>query len=345
MPGPDARAAALATIDAARVANTAFLAANPARPPPPATAAALAVAAGPEEPTGVPFPLFESLKKPARKIQTGVYVFAIDPADNSVHWAFGRKIPPERRVPLGWIRSPAGQNLKAYLKKNGLSSMPQALATFNPPLVGAAGTNDEYHGKWASLGGGSDKDAETILDAARIELNDEAALTPPLQQHEVYLPDKSRPFVKGRTRATLVGSDRLSPNGSVYVFVFKWEDFAEFKRLFPPVNEKTMVRGGPLMAKMSHGEIDYAQSFTPDEMLAFWTNSQAKGENFFTSYTMRSFQGVVMDIAEAHSVFLASTRGRPPLALKAAEFRALSVPPDRAPRRPTGWRDQFVYVT
>lgn len=297
-------------------------------------------------PTEAPFALFDSLKTPPRQINTGVYVFAVDPKTNSVHWAFGRKIPPGRRVPLGWLNTPKGQAFKAELASKGMRSLAQVMAKYNPPLGGAAGTDAKYHGKWASLGGGSDKDAETILDAARIELNDEAALQPPLQQDELFLPGKGRLYVRGKTRATLVGADQPNPQKGVYVFVFKWEDFDEFLDLFPPVNSRTLVRGGPRMAKASHGEIDYAQSFTPTEILDFWNRAQANaGENFFTAYTMRSFQTVVMDLVEQHSAFLVANRGKAPLDLRAQELRALRVPPDTRPRRPTGWRDHFIYVT
>ena len=292
--------------------------------------------------TDAPFSPFESLKQPARKVNTGVYVFAINPRDNSVHFAFGRKIPPGRRVPLGWLSTPPGRAFKAELASFGMRHLAQALQKYKPPLVGAAGTDEKYHGKWASLGGGSDKDAKTLIDAARIELNDEAAIRPPLQMNEIYLPNENRPFVHKTTRATLVGSDQISRTG--HIFVFKWENFEDFMDLFPPANNHTVLRGGPHMAKASHGEIDYAQSFTPTEVIDHCNAAQASGHNFFTSYTMHSFKTVVMDIVKAHSEFLVKRKGRQPLNLREAAIRALIVPPDVTPRRPNGWRDAWIYV-
>jgi len=296
--------------------------------------------------TGGPFNAFESLKSPApRKVNTGVYIFAIDPADNSVHWGFGRKVPPNRRVPRGWLKTPPGHAFLAALKRGGRAALPQLLATYNPPLAGAAGTDEKYHGKWASLGGGSDGASRHILDAARIELNDEAAIRPKLDMDEIFIPNTGRPFVKGKTRATLVGSDRVS--SSTYIFVFRWTEYQDFLDHFPPVETKTLTRGGDFMASASHGEIDFAQSFTPTQVVDFWKQSQESSQqNFFTSYTMVSFQTTVMNVMKTYSDFLVARRRQPPLFVNEVPIRAISVLPDTAPRRPNGWRDQFLpYVT
>ena len=99
------------------------------------------------------------------------------------------------------------------------------------------------------------------------------------------------------------------------------------------------------MAKASHGEIDYAQSFSPTEVLEFWNGGLCKRENFFTAYTMRSFQTIVMNIAEKHSDFLVTTKKhKNPLDLRSQEIRALKVEPDTHARDPKGWRDNFIYV-
>ena len=292
--------------------------------------------------TGGPFNAFASLKKPVpRKVNTGVYVFAINPANNQVHWAFGRKVPPNRRVPRGWLKTPPGQSFVAALRRGGRAVLPQLLKQYNPPLAGAAGTDEIYHGKWVSLGGGSAGSAQHLLDAARIELNDEAAVRPRLEMDEIFLPNSGRPFVKGKSRATLVGSDQVAP--STYIFVFRWENFQDFMDHFPPVENKTLTRGGPFMASASHGEIDFAQSFTPTQVVAFWNQTQAASQqNFFTSYTMMSFQKNVMNIMKTYSDFLVKKRGKPPLFLNEVPIRSISVSPDTAPRRPNGWRDQFM---
>jgi len=309
-------AAVRATIAAAQQANAHFL------------------ASAPPEPTGAPFGVFGDIR--GRKVSTGNYVFAIDPSTGKAHFAFGRKIPPGRRVPLGWLKTAAGQAFKQEVRKKGPTAIKGLISKYNAPLDGAAGTDPKYHGKWASLGGGSDKAADTIFEASIIELNDEAAILPRLQTDEVFLPNKGRPFKK-TTRMTLVGSDQPNPKSPVYIFVYKMENWNEFIRYFPPVDERTSIRGGYVMAKLSHGEIDYAQSFTVDDMLRFWDPSKA---NFFTSYTMKTFQTTVMDILEEHEAFLVANRGAGPLGLRAAEVRALVVPRDTGPRVADGWRDQ-----
>ncbi len=103
------------------------------------------------------------------------------------------------------------------------------------------------------------------------------------------------------------------------------------------------------MAKRSHGEIDYAQSMTPDQMLARCAEAQTSGSNFFTSYTLRSFIDIAMPIVARHSTNILQPRGKQPLVLRQQAFRALSpvlTQPDTTPRNPNGWRDQWLpYVT
>ena len=116
--------------------------------------------------TGVPFSVFQSV--PNTNFQTAVYVFAIHPTTQMVHFAFGRKVPPKTRVPYGWTRANNAQPAPASV------------------LVGAAGTDAKYHGKWASLGGGADKTARSPLEAAVIELNDEADIKPSFDRSEEH---------------------------------------------------------------------------------------------------------------------------------------------------------------
>ena len=96
------------------------------------------------------------------------------------------------------------------------------------------------------------------------------------------------------------------------------------------------------MAKASHGEIDFAQSFTPTQVVAFWNQSQGASQNFYTSYTMETFRTTVMDIMKKYSDFLVKRRGQQPLFLNEVPTRAITVSPDTGPRRPSGWRDNFL---
>lgn len=118
-------------------------------------------------PLGAPFGPSEFFKSlGGQRINTGVYVFAIHPVDSSVHWGFGRKIPPNRRVPFSYLNTTVGQAFRAAYKSKQPGAPQQALKDFKPPLAAAAGTKEKYHGKWASLGGGSDRKSSSFIDAA-----------------------------------------------------------------------------------------------------------------------------------------------------------------------------------
>lgn len=179
-----------------------------------------------------------------------------------------------------------------WSKANPGKTVTQALADPKMVLSGAAGTNPEFYGKWASLGGGADVKATNPLDAARIEVNDEAGVFPKLQQWQIYVPWGKLTFDPKQHRVTLIHADQPTPRQKVFIFVFKWENWDEFNTLFPDVDTLSALRGGQAMVKASHGEIDYVQSFTLDQIVAFHTSSKAQssGEsNFFTRYTLATF--------------------------------------------------------
>tara|TARA_B110001450_G_scaffold187135_1_gene175201 strand:- start:731 stop:1687 length:957 start_codon:yes stop_codon:yes gene_type:complete len=230
---------------------------------------------------GARFNVFQSMKPATAPFQTAVYVYSINPTTNEPHFAFGRKIPAGTRVPVG------------YRRANPTMSRAAVPARF---LTGAAGTERRYWGKWASLGGGADRTAQSPLQAAVIELNDEAAIQPPIDSRtQVWVPwaGGAKP---ANSRLILVHADRPGGTGSFYSFVFKMR-WTEFTGYFPHVDDQANVRGGPLstLPMNSHGEIDYTASFTVQDMVRYQSIARAATtpNNFFTRYTLATMQSQV----------------------------------------------------
>jgi hypothetical protein len=305
---------------AARAANA------PAAPGPPTNRLHAVLAAGCSDTrkvtTGAAFDVFQPV--PDSKFQTAVYVFAIHPTTGVVHFAFGRKVPPHTRVPYAWQKQNRGANTA-----NAPSSV----------LQGAAGTDAKYHGKWASLGGGADKAANSPLQAAIIELNDEAAILPAFKPREhVYVPWINRGRMSPSTRLILVSADQPDTNRRFYSFVFKMPSWAEFARYFPHVHDRANVRGGQQLVTASHGEIDYTASFTVDDIMAFQiaARKNVPPTNFFTSYTLRTLQVLAAPAAEADVRRFGGPGARVP---NIAALQSLRVVPDVGPREASGWRN------
>lgn len=276
-----------------------------------------------EAAVGAQFNVFASV--PNANFQTAVYVFAVHPNTGVVHFAFGRKVPANTRVPYGW-------------KKANLTRDPRTAPA--SVLAGAAGTKAEYHGKWASLGGGADKVASSALEAAVIELNDEAAIQPPFDaRRQVYVPWAKGSAPQGSSRRlVLVSADQPDARRRFYSFVFKMPDWNEFYSFFPHVNDRVNVRGGQQLVTASHGEIDYSASFTVADIVDYQSKALAEAPpvNFFTAYTLRTLQLLAAPAAEAD----ARRFGGPGAVVPdTAAVRALRVLQDTGPRTATGWRN------
>lgn len=276
-----------------------------------------------EASTGGPFNIFDTAVSGAG-FQTGVYVYALDP-QGVAHFGFGRKVPPARRTPF---RARAGSTFR----------------------TGAAGTDAKYHGKWVSLGGGSDSKSSHPLDGALIELSDEAFFAEQrhgrvhgrVTQADVYVPWRSGGRPPGHERLRLLLADQPNPANKRYVFCFEMK-YAEFIRLFPDVDDLQNMRGGQAMVTASHGEIDSCASFTVEQILRYQRGEvAANGDNFFTGYTLRTLVGPVFEAL--HEVRQPHNKNQ--LAgyykLQGKIIRSL-IRPDRAPRNPDGKRDQVMY--
>ena len=276
-----------------------------------------------EAEVGAQFNVFASV--PNSNFQTAVYVFAVHPQTGVVHFAFGRKVPANTRVPYGWkLKNPT---------KDPRTAPASALA-------GAAGTEAKYHGKWASLGGGADKAASSALEAAVIELNDEAAIQPRFDARDhVYVPwAKGGAPPKTSRRLILVSADRPDPTRRFYSFVFKMPNWKEFYSFFPHVNDGSNVRGGQKLVTESHGEIDYSASFTVADIVHYQSKALAEPTpvNFFTEYTLRTLQSHAAPAAEA-DVRRFGSRGA--VVPDTTAVRALPILKDTDPRSAAGWRN------
>lgn len=275
--------------------------------------------ARPLAPVGVAFNIFDTAVQGAG-FQTGVYVYAVDP-QGVAHFGFGRKVPPGRRKPF---RANPGSTFR----------------------TGAAGTAAKYHGKWVSLGGGSDPKSKYPLDGALIEVSDEAffAQHPPgrVKSSDVYVPWNSRGKPATNERLRLLVADQPNPNAKRYMFCFEMK-YADFIRLFPNVDDLGHMRGGQAMVTASHGEIDSCASFTVDQIIHYQKAAvRANGDNYFTGYTLRTLVGPVFEALRTelrknnHAKLVAY------YTLQGAILASL-IQKDQNARTPNGKRDQVLY--
>jgi len=268
------------------------------------------------------------------KFFTGVYVFAINPdcSNPEVRFAFGRKVPPKCR-------------------KGGLK--------------GAAGTKPKYHGKWTSLGGGSDRKARTPLQAAVIELNDEANIASskgfgfrgrldPREDVYVNFGRPGRPAYAGQRLRLIDALFNRASKIDIFTFEMPAAHWKEFMWLFPDVSDEWQRRGGQPMVTASHGEIDWTASFTI-EQIVYWQQRErsSNDNNYFTYYTLKTFGDVVLPAVEKHLEARARSQTNSPIAALlrkeivklqqgASKLRPL-ISPDVTPRKPNGWRDGRIY--
>ena len=270
-------------------------------------------------PVGAPFDIFDTRVR-GTGFQTGVYVYAVDP-QGVAHFGFGRKVPPGRRTPF---RAKPGSTFR----------------------TGAAGTAAKYHGKWVSLGGGSDSKSKHPLDGALIEVSDEAFFSqhPPgrVKSSDVYVPWKSRGRPPSNERLRLVVADQLNPNAKRYMFCFEMK-YADFIRLFPNVDDVKHMRGGQAMVTASHGEIDSCASFTVEQIIHYQKAAvSANGDNYFTGYTLRTLVGPVFEALRTELRQHNHTKLVAYYTLQGAILARL-IQKDQNARTPNGKRDQRLY--
>ena len=213
-----------------------------------------------------------SVKTGGGKKITGSVVYSFNPKDGKLHFALARKVPYGYRVNVA-LKDPDDSRKIVFPKVCG---------------DGAAGTNQRFWGKYATLGGGVDSTANTFFDAAIKEIIDEGGFNgSPLLKSTYGTLDVSN-YTKFFTLELIkpINGD----NG--VLFLFFMNDFDKFQSYFPLFpSRRGGENPGPYLVTNSHGEIDYVSSMEYVQMV----NNQNKevktsgGENLIVGYVWASF--------------------------------------------------------
>jgi len=198
-----------------------------------------------------PHPYFD----PNNKLSTTAsYIYSRDPNSGMFYFAFCRKVLPGRRIMI------------------------------NGPPRGAAGTKEQYHGKWGSFGGSSSRSSRHTLAAAIDEINDEAGLNLNSDKSHVNIDETKKESNK-------LNLEVYIDNG-VGIFIFFIPDFDIFTTLFP---KYPSARKGPALVTSSHGEIDTVSSFNIDQMREQQDREYNLNiNNYFLSYNLNTFNNIVI---------------------------------------------------
>tara|TARA_E500000178_G_C17027633_1_gene758853 strand:+ start:251 stop:1066 length:816 start_codon:yes stop_codon:yes gene_type:complete len=232
-----------------------------------------------------PLPFFD----PNNKLSTTAsYIYSRDPSDHKFYFVFCRKVLPNRRI-----------------MKDG-------------SIKGAAGTNEQYHGKWGSFGGSSSRSSRHTLAAAIDEINDEADLN---FKHNL---DVNIDRSKNLTQYLNLKVYR-NKNG-VGIFIFFLPDFNLFTRLFP---KYPSARKGPDLVTSSHGEIDTVSSFNMDDIRQKQAMEYSlNANNYFLSYNLNTFNDIVIPyISSVSDAFKKNNLSKPIRAIK--DIKPRDKPEDR----------------
>lgn len=198
-----------------------------------------------------PLPFFD----PNNKLSTTAsYIYSRDSSNGKFYFVFCRKVLPNRRI-----------------MKDG-------------SLKGAAGTNEQYHGKWGSFGGSSSRSSRHTLAAAIDEINDEANLN--FKHNADVNIDRSKNVTQQLNLKVYINKK------GVGIFIFFLPDFNLFTTLFP---KYPSARKGPALVTSSHGEIDTVSSFNMDDIreqqaIEYRLNTN----NYFLSYNLDTFNDTVI---------------------------------------------------
>lgn len=195
------------------------------------------------------------------KLATGIYCYHTESTSNITYFGFVRKIPAKGRI---------------HSEHN--------------TLVGAAGTEEKYFGKWTTIGG-SAKGDKTNIERAIDEFNDDTGIKERLgmkfNNKEVDFSHlgMNKPPIPSRLVCRLA----QNYNNKVAIFLFEIPDEKLFFNIFP--------RGGvtsDVLAKTSKGEIDAIQSYNMKEIVELQTSELKKGQNYFTKYSIDTFHNLIL---------------------------------------------------
>ena len=154
-------------------------------------------------------------------------------------------------------------------------------------LVGAAGTDGKYWGKWTNVGGGMDKHKRKghhHLKAIINELNDETKSNFNSRTVDLGLLNGIKPSLKSNLWCHLA-----QQIGSSGIFLFEMRNFNEFLSIFPTqgITKQSLL-------KSSQGEIDAIQSYNMKEIIILQHMEQQKNQNYFISYCLKTFNKIII---------------------------------------------------
>jgi len=197
-------------------------------------------------------------------LPTAIYIFHNGPKGVR-HFGFVRKIPQGGRV-----AGPKGN-------------------------IGAAGTDIKYHGKWTTIGGGA-KGNMTNIERAINELNDETAvesrgIIKKFTTNDVDLRPSGFPNAPRNQSPPILChlAQKYNRGADIAVFLFEIPDETLFFNIFPKAGYT-----GQDLATASLREIDAIQSYNMDEIVQFQGQEYANNQNYFTAYTIRTFQDIIL---------------------------------------------------
>jgi hypothetical protein len=232
-------------------------------------------------------------------IQTGGHIAFDKSSDPVAAYIFAKD--KDGQTYIGLVRK---------LYRDGRSIIPRDKPHSGYIKTGAAGTKQEYWGKWTSIGGNR-KSTDSNLQAIISELNDET---------DFYM------FGTGDVDLGLVGIPHKNSSNcilkchfvrkidGVVIFVFEIIDLPLFFSIFPKVGKTT-----PQLLSKSSGEIDATRSLTINDI---YKNQSimisTSNNNYFISYFLKNLINTILPIIDSSHAsrsklkILADTRDRIP---------------------------------
>ena len=205
--------------------------------------------------------------------KTACIIYTIDQSNGKTYFVVSRKVP-----------------IGARLRRSG-------------PNTGAAGTDDKYHGKWTSFGGGKDRKS-TELQGAIYEINEESGLS---VYNEIGFRNGIKPKLLSlgkKSKNEKLELKKAFDLGGTTLFIFNFDENNNdmFFTLFPKFSDGG--RQTAVIVSSSSGECDVVASMTMGDITREQDKMVSKNNNFFTSYFLKSFQNIVIpEIGKIYKAF------------------------------------------
>jgi len=147
--------------------------------------------------------------------------------------------------------------------------------------AGAAGTLEQFHGKWCDAGGTSADKCKHPLEAFMNEVRDETG----------FVFDYRKVDISGIPQGavlTIVNYDSR-PGLDYFIMEMRWDVFSS---IFPPYFEHR-----PDLIRSSHGEIDSVRRLSTQDIFDLQSYEvDHEWNNYFTSYVLKTFFEIVMPV-------------------------------------------------